>query len=52
MTTPLRGELAGFTAQLPFTLDDFTYSSTPIPEPSTFVLLAIGSTALVGWRRR
>lgn len=23
MTTPLRGELAGFTAQLPFTLDDF-----------------------------
>jgi ATP-dependent RNA helicase HelY len=23
MTTPLKGELAGFTAQLPFTLDDF-----------------------------
>jgi hypothetical protein len=34
-----------------FTLDDFTYSSTPIPEPSSFLLIATGLTALVGWRR-
>ena len=34
-----------------FTIDDFTYSSMPIPEPSSSLLIAMGLTALVGWRR-
>lgn len=34
------------------TIDDFTYSSTAmIPEPSSSLLVAMGLTALVGWRR-
>jgi len=45
----VRGVTIGFTQA--FTIDDFTYSSTPIPEPSSFVLIAMGLTALVGWRR-
>jgi hypothetical protein len=35
-----------------FTIDDFTYSTTPIPEPSVAVLIGLGLTAMVGWRRR
>ena len=44
----VRGVTIGFGA---FTIDDFTYSSTPVPEPSSSVLIAMGLTALVGWRR-
>jgi hypothetical protein len=47
-TADIRGVTIGFGA---FTLDDFTYSSTPVPEPSSSVLIAIGGMALVGWRR-
>jgi len=47
-TADVRGVTIGFGA---FTLDDFTYSATPIPEPSSFVLIAMGLAALVGWRR-
>ena len=39
----------GFTEA--FTIDDFTYSTEPIPEPSTFLLISMGLTALAGWRR-
>lgn len=45
----IRGVTIGFGA---FSLDDFTYSSTPIPEPSTFVSIALGLTALAARRRR
>jgi len=44
----VRGVTIGFGT---FTLDDFTYSSTPIPEPSSLLLIATGLTVLVGWRR-
>lgn len=44
----VRGVTIGFGA---FTIDDFTYSGTPVPEPSSSVLIAMGLTALVGWRR-
>ena len=42
-TADVRGVTIGFGT---FTLDDFTYSSTPIPEPSSLVLIAMGLTAL------
>lgn len=45
----VRGVTIGFTQA--FTIDDFTYSATPIPEPSSLFLIATGLTALVGWRR-
>jgi hypothetical protein len=45
----VRGVTIGFTQA--FTIDDFTYSSTPIPEPSSLLLISMGLTALVGWRR-
>ena len=48
-TADVRGVTIGFTQA--FTIDDFTYSSAPIPEPSSFLLIAMGLTALVGWRR-
>jgi hypothetical protein len=48
-TADVRGVTIGFTEA--FTIDDFTYSSAPIPEPSSFLLIAMGLTALVGWRR-
>jgi hypothetical protein len=35
-----------------FTIDDFTYSTTPIPEPTTSLLVALGLAGLVAWRRR
>ena len=44
----VRGVTIGFGT---FTIDDFTYSSTPIPEPSSLLLTAMGLTGLVGWRR-
>lgn len=44
----VRGVTIGFGA---FTLDDFTYSSLPVPEPSSSLLVAMGLVALVGWRR-
>jgi hypothetical protein len=47
-TADVRGVTIGFGA---FTIDDFTYSSAPIPEPSSSLLIAMGLTALVGWRR-
>jgi hypothetical protein len=47
-TADVRGVTIGFGA---FSIDDFTYSSTPVPEPSSFVLIAMGLTALVGWQR-
>jgi hypothetical protein len=47
-TADVRGVTILFDA---FTIDDFTYSSTPVPEPSSSVLIALGLTALVGWRR-
>jgi hypothetical protein len=46
----VRGVTIGFTQA--FTIDDFTYSSTVIPEPSTALLLAAGATLLGAWRRR
>ena len=48
-TADVRGVTIGFPQA--FTIDDFTYSSTPIPEPSSFPLIAMGLTALVGWSR-
>jgi hypothetical protein len=45
----VRGVTIGFAEA--FTIDDFTYSATPIPEPSSVVLVAMGLTALVGRRR-
>jgi hypothetical protein len=42
------GVTIGFTQA--FTIDDFTYSTTPIPEPSSALLIAMGLAALV-WRR-
>jgi len=35
-----------------FTLDDLTFTqiTTPIPEPSTLLLLISGVVALIGWR--
>jgi hypothetical protein len=48
-TADVRGVTIGFTQA--FTIDDFTYASTPIPEPSSSLLIAMGLTALVGWRR-
>ena len=47
-TADVRGVTIGFGA---FTLDDFTYGGTPIPEPSSSLLIAMGLAALVGWRR-
>jgi hypothetical protein len=47
-TPDVRGVTILFDA---FTIDDFTYAATPIPEPSTFVMVALGLTALVGRRR-
>jgi len=46
----VRGVTIGFTQA--FTIDDFTYSPNLIPEPSSFLLIATGLTALVGWRRQ
>jgi len=48
-TADVRGVTIGFDQA--FTIDDFTYSSTVIPEPSTALLLAVGVT-LLGYRRR
>jgi hypothetical protein len=45
----VRGVTIGFTQA--FTIDDFSYASTPIPEPSSLLLISMGLTALVGWRR-
>ncbi|RIL00248.1 MAG: hypothetical protein DCC71_18895 [Proteobacteria bacterium] len=45
----VRGVTIGFDDA--FAIDDFTYSSAPIPEPSTFLLIGMGLTALVGRRR-
>ena len=45
----IRGVTIGFDEA--FTIDDFTYSSNVIPEPSTALLLAVGAT-LLGTRRR
>jgi hypothetical protein len=47
-TADVRGVTILFDA---FTIDDFTYSSTPIPEPSSSLLIAMALTALVAWRR-
>jgi hypothetical protein len=46
-TADVRGVTIGFGT---FTLDDFTYSSTPIPEPSSLLLIAMGLTGLARWR--
>jgi hypothetical protein len=46
-TPDVRGVTIGFDA---FTIDDFTYASTPIPEPSSVLLIAMG-IGLLGWRR-
>ena len=48
-TADVRGVTIGFPEA--FTIDDFTYSTTPIPEPSSLVLIAMGLTALARWRR-
>jgi hypothetical protein len=45
----VRGVTIGFDQA--FTIDDFTYSTTVIPEPSTALLLVLGAT-LLGARRR
>jgi hypothetical protein len=46
-------DVGGLTIGFPeaFTIDDFTYSSTAmIPEPTSFLLIVVGLTTLVGWR--
>lgn len=49
-TADVRGVTIGF-AQA-FTIEDFTYSATAvIPEPASSLLIAMGLSALVGWRR-
>jgi len=48
-TADVGGVTIGFAGA--FTLDDFTYSTTPIPEPSSFLLTAMGLTGLLAWRR-
>jgi hypothetical protein len=48
-TADVRGVTIGFTQA--FTIDDFTTSSTAVPEPSSSLLIAMGFAALVGWRR-
>jgi PEP-CTERM motif len=49
-TADVRGVTIGFTQAL--TIDDFTYSaSAPVPEPSSGLLIAMGLTGLLGWRR-
>ena len=45
----IRGITIGFTES--FTLDDFTFSATAIPEPSTTGLLALGLLSLITLRR-
>jgi len=45
----VRGVTIGFPES--FTIDDFTYATTPIPEPASLFLMATGIAALVGWRR-
>jgi PEP-CTERM motif len=45
----IRGVTIGFVEA--FTIDDFTYSSSPIPEPSSAALIALGSLALIRRRR-
>jgi hypothetical protein len=45
----VRGVTIGFAEA--FTIDDFTYSTAPIPEPSTSILVTLGLLALVGRRR-
>jgi MYXO-CTERM domain-containing protein len=35
-----------------FTIDDFTYSTTAIPEPSSGLLAAMGLIGLLAWRQR
>jgi len=48
-TADVRGVTIGFPQA--FTIDDFTYSSTAmIPEPTSFLLIVVGLTTLVGWR--
>jgi hypothetical protein len=47
-TADVRGVTIGFGA---FTIDDFTYSATAIPEPGTALLFAMGLTALASRRR-
>ncbi len=49
-TADVRGVTIGFTQA--FTIDDFTYSGTaPVPEPASGLLMTLGLTALVVWRR-
>ena len=48
-TADVRGVTILFDA---FTIDDFTYSTTPIPEPSSSLLVAMGLIGLVAWRHR
>jgi hypothetical protein len=35
-----------------FTMDDLTFSTTPVPEPATLLLVGFGILGLAGYRRR
>jgi hypothetical protein len=48
-TADIRGLTMGFPEA--FTIDDFTYATTPIPEPASSLLAALGLVALLGLRR-
>jgi hypothetical protein len=45
----IRGVTMGFPEA--FTIDDFTYAATPIPEPASIVLAAMGLGVLLAFRR-
>ena len=47
-TPDVRGLTMGFPEA--FTIDDFTYATTPIPEPATIAMAALGLGALLGRR--
>ena len=48
-TADVRGVTILFDA---FTIDDFTYATTPIPEPTSSLLVAMGLLGLAAWRHR
>jgi hypothetical protein len=48
-TADVRGLTMGFPES--FTFDDFTYATTPIPEPASTLLVAVGFGVLLGRRR-